>query len=65
MYLLSGRALSQLEAPFSEARSSLYLSVSFKDLMRFVFFFRFVLSVFNFLIFVHIFYCCVTAVIGS
>ena len=65
LYLLSGRALSQLEDPFSEARSIAYLSVSFKELMRFVFFFQFVLSVFNFLIFVHIFSCCVTAVIGS
>ena len=63
LYLLSAKPLNQLEAPFSEARSIAYLSISFKALMRFVFF-RF-LSVFNFLIFVQIFSCCVIAVTGS
>ena len=47
LYLLSVKALSQLEAPFSEARSIPFLSVSFSESMRFVFF-QFVLSVFNF-----------------
>ena len=46
MYLLSGRAVSHLEALLSEARSIAYSTVSYKELMRFVFF-RFVLSVFN------------------
>ena len=64
LYLFNGKALSQLDAPFSEARSIAYLSVSSKEFMRFVFF-RFVLSVFIFLIFVHIFSCCVIAVTGS
>ena len=63
LYLLSGKTLSQLKAPFSEARSIELLSVSFKQLMRFVFF-RFVLSVFNFFS-VQIFPCCVIAVTGS
>ena len=48
-FLLSGNALSQLEALFSGARLVAFLSVSFRALMRLVFF-RFILSVFNFLI---------------
>ena len=48
------KALSQLKALFLEARSTACLSVLFKELTRYAFF-RFVLSVFKFLILVHIF----------
>ena len=54
MHLLNGKTLKQLEVPFSEVSSIAYLSISFKELMRFVFFW-FVLSVFYFLIFVFCF----------
>ena len=64
LYLFNVEALRQLEAFFLEARSIAYLSVSSMEFMRFDFF-RSVLPVFNFLIFVHIFSCCVIAVTGS
>ena len=38
LHLLSGRALSQLYAPFSEAKSIAYLSASFWEFMRSDFF---------------------------
>ena len=64
MRLYAVSALSQLEASFPEARSIAYLSVSYKEFMRFGIF-RVVLSVFNFMIFVQIFSCFVIAVTGS
>ena len=60
--MLSGKSLSQLEAPFSEATSFAHLSVSFKELLRFVFFWFYQFAFFRFL---YNFFLALIAVTGS
>ena len=64
MYLLNGSAFNQFEAPFSEASSSAYFSLSLV-LFKMLILFRFVLSVYSVLIFVITFSSSDIAVIGS
>ena len=58
---LIDKSLSQLEA-FSEARSISFLTVLFMQFLMFLF--SFDLSVFKFLVFVQVFFCCVIVVAG-